>query len=99
MLMVINCYRPLTRDAISTLEVMREIEAAGGIRFTALINNSNLGVETTADAILASVRYANEVAEISGLPIVMTTADERLQDELNNKIPNLFPLKLQKKIQ
>ena len=99
MLMVINCYRPLTRDAASTLEVMREIEAAGGIRFTALINNSNLGVETTADAILASVRYANEVAEISGLPIVMTTADERLQDELNNKIPNLFPLKLQKKIQ
>ena len=99
MLMVINCYRPLTRDAISTLEVMREIEAAGGIRFTALINNSNLGVETTADDILASVRYANEVAEISGLPIVMTTADERLQDELNNKIPNLFPLKLQKKIQ
>ena len=99
MLMVINCYRPLTRDAISTLEVMREIEVAGGIRFTALINNSNLGVETTADDILASVRYANEVAEISGLPIVMTTADERLQDELNNKIPNLFPLKLQKKIQ
>ena len=99
MLMVINCYRPLTRDAASTLEVMREIEAAGGIRFTALINNSNLGVETTADDILASVRYANEVAEISGLPIVMTTADERLQDELNNKIPNLFPLKLQKKIQ
>ena len=99
MLMVINCYRPLTRDAISTLEVMREIEAAGGIRFTALINNSNLGVETTADDILASIRYANEVAEISGLPIVMTTADERLQDELNNKIPNLFPLKLQKKIQ
>ena len=99
MLMVINCYRPLTRDAASTLEVMREIEAAGGIRFTALVNNSNLGVETTADDILASVRYANEVAEISGLPIVMTTADERLQDELSNKILNLFPLKLQEKIQ
>ena len=26
MLMVINCYRPLTRDAASTIEVMREIE-------------------------------------------------------------------------
>ena len=42
MLMVINCYRPLTRDAASTLEVMREIEYAGGIRFTALVNNSNI---------------------------------------------------------
>ena len=99
MLMVINCYRPLTRDAASTLEVMREIEAAGGIRFTALVNNSNLGVETTAQDVLASVRYANEVADMSGLPVVMTTADERLEDELKYKISNLFPLKLQKKIQ
>ena len=99
MLMVINCYRPLTRDAASTIEVMREIEAAGGIRFTALVNNSNLGVETTAQDVLASVRYANEVADMSGLPVVMTTADERLEDELKYKISNLFPLKLQKKIQ
>ncbi len=99
MLMVINCYRPLTRDAASTLEVMREIEYAGGIRFTALVNNSNLGVETTAEDVIASMRYANEVAAMSGLPVVMTTADERLQEELKDKIPNLFPLKLQKKIQ
>ena len=99
MLMVINCYRPLTRDAASTVEVMREIEFAGGIRFTALINNSNLGTETTAEDVLASMRYADEVAEMSGLPVVMTTVDERLQNELSDKIPNLFPLKLQKKIQ
>ena len=99
MMMVINCYRPLTRDAASTIEVMREIETAGGIRFTALINNSNLGAETTAKDVLASMSYAEEVAVMSNLPLVMTTADERLQDELKDKIPNLFPLKLQKKIQ
>ena len=99
MLMVINCYRPLTRDAASTVEVMREIEAAGGSRFTAWVNNSNLGVETTAEDVLASMRYAEEVAAMSGLPVVMTAADERLQKELQDKIPNLFPLKLQKKIQ
>lgn len=99
MLMVINCYRPLTRDAASSVEVMREIEYAGGIRFTALINNSNLGVETTKEDVLASLRYAEQVAAMSGLPVVMTTVDERLQNELKDKIPNLFPLKLQKKIQ
>lgn len=99
MLMVINCYRPLTRDAASTLEVMREIEYAGGIRFTALVNNSNLGTETTAEDVIASMQYANEVAAMSGLPLVMTTADEKLTDELSEKIPNLFPLNLQKKIQ
>lgn len=99
MLMVINCYRPLTRDASSTVEVMREIEAAGGIRFTGLVNNSNLGVETTAEDVLTSMRYAEEVSIMSGLPVVMTTADEKLQEELKGKIPNLFSLKLQKKIQ
>ncbi len=99
MLMVINCYRPLTRDAASTIEVMREIEYASGIRFTALVNNSNLGVETTAEDVLSSMSYAKEVAAMSNLPIVMTTADEKLHGELADKIPNLFPLKLQKKIQ
>ena len=99
MLMVINCYRPLTRDASSTVEVMREIEAAGGIRFTGLVNNSNLGVETTAEDVLTSMRYAEEVSTMSGLPVVMTAADEKLQEELKGKISNLFSLKLQKKIQ
>ncbi len=99
MLMVINCYRPLTKDAASTLEVMREIEFAGGIRFTALVNNSNLGAETAATDVLASVQYAKEVAELSGLPIVMTTAEKSICKELEGKIPNLFPLSLQKKIQ
>ena len=96
MLMVINCYRPLTRDAASTLEVMREIEYAGGIRFTGLVNNSNLGAVTTAEDILASRDYAEEVARLSGLPIVMTSVRQDLYSEVEGKVPNAFPLGLQK---
>jgi hypothetical protein len=77
---------------------MREIELAGGIRFTGLINNSNLGGETCADDILQSVSYAEDTAKKSGLPLVMTTAEERLCKELEGKIPNLFALHLQKKL-
>ncbi len=99
MLMVINCFRPLTRDAASTLEVMREIEAAGGIPFTGLVNNSNLGAETTPEDVLASIPYAEEVSALSGLPVVMTTAEEPLAEALQERIPSLFPLTLQKKIQ
>ena len=98
MLLVINCYRPLTRDAISTLEVMKEIETAGGIRFTGLVNNSNLGAETVAEDVIKSVSYAKEVAEKSGLPLLMTAVEERLQKELEGKIPDLLPLTLQKKL-
>lgn len=97
MLMVINKFRPLTPDADSTIEVMREVEAAGGIRFTGLVNNSNLGEETTAQDVIESVAYANEVSEKSGLPVVMTSVKAELLEELNGRIDNLFPLTLQAK--
>ena len=42
MLTVINKYRPLTPDVESTVEVLREIEAASRIPFTGIVNNSNL---------------------------------------------------------
>ena len=96
MLMVINCYRPLTRDAASTMEVLREIEYAGGIRFTGLVNNSNLGTMTTAEDILASRDYAEEVSGLSGLPVVMTTVRQELYPAVVGKVPGAFPLGLQK---
>ncbi|MBE7011755.1 MAG: hypothetical protein E7415_03675 [Ruminococcaceae bacterium] len=94
MLFVINKYRFLTKDAISTIEVMREIEFAAGIKFTGIVNNSNLGEETTAETVLSSVSYANEVSELSGLPIKMTTVKKSLEDELKDKINNIVPLEL-----
>ena len=97
MLMVVNKYRPLTPDAPSTIEVMREIEWACGIPFTGVINNSNLAGETDASAVLDSITYAQEVCELSGLPLVLTTVEDRLYDELKDKISPLFRLKLQKK--
>ncbi|HAQ63748.1 MAG TPA: hypothetical protein DCR23_04720 [Ruminococcaceae bacterium] len=97
MLMVINRFRPLTPDAESTLEVMREIELAGGIKFTGLINNSNLGAQTEKEDVLSSVKYANEVSALSGLPVVLTTVEERLYNMLSGEIENLFALKLQKR--
>ena len=97
MLMVINKFRPLTPDADSTIEVMREVEFAGGIKFTGLVNNSNLGDETTAQDVIDSAAYANAVAEKSGLPVVLTTVKEDLFEELKGKVENLFPMKLQAK--
>lgn len=95
MLMVVNKFRPLTPDAESTIEVMREIEWACGIPFTGIINNSNLAGETDADDVLGSQTYAEEVAKLSNLPLVLTTVEEKFYDELKDKISPLFRLKLQ----
>lgn len=98
MLFVVNKFRPLTPDAESTVEIMREIEMAGKIKFTGVINNSNIGNETTADDVLNSLSYAEEISRIAGLPLVLTTVMEEIYDALEGKIPNLFALKLQKKL-
>ena len=98
MLLVINRYRPLTPDAPSTVEVMREIEQAGGIRFTGLVNNSNLGEETEPDTVLGSVPYAEELSRLTGLPVVMTAVKKNLFEALQGQVPGLFPLTLQAKI-
>lgn len=98
MYLVINMYRPLTRDASSTLEVMNEIEKAGSIKFTAIVNNSNLGEETTAQDVLDSIKYADEVSLLTGLPVAITTVKKSLFKELYGKVDNLMPLTLQEKI-
>ncbi len=99
MLLVINRFRPLTRDAASTIEVMREIEYAAGMRFTGIVNNSNLGNETTAETVLSSMDYADEICKATGLELKMTTVRSDLIPDLEGKINNLFPLELQAKIQ
>lgn len=95
MWLVVNRYRPLTPDIPSTVEVMREIEAASGLPFTGIINNSNLGAETTADTVLRAMEYAEHLAEATGLPLVATTVAEHLYSDLEGKINPLFPLQLQ----
>ena len=98
MLFVVNRFRPLTADAASTIEVMREIELASGMPFTAVVNNSNLGDETTVRDVLNSRGYAAEICERTGLPLKMTAVREELYPWLDSQIPNLFPMKLQDKI-
>ena len=91
---VANFYRPLTPNAEAALEVMREIEVAGKIPFTAIVHNSNLGEETKAEDVLAMQGEAERLSSITGLPLLFTASDARLADAL----PEAFHLRLQKKI-
>ena len=98
MIYVVNKYRPLTRDADSAIEVMREIEAACKLKFTCIINNSNLGIETDADTVLSSQIYAEEISDRTGLPILYTTVSGAVRAQLEDKIKNLYEINLQKRM-
>ena len=98
MLFVFNKYRPLTSTAQDAAEIMAEIETACHVKFTAIVNNSNLGEATTAEDILNSVDETEKLSELTGLPVKMTSVRSDLINNLNGKVENLFPLTLQKKI-
>ncbi len=96
MAFVVNCYRPMTSTPEDAVEIMREIETACGIKFNCIVNNSNLGEETTAKTVLDSLAFIDGLTALTGLPLWMTTVDERIADELSEI--SVLPMKLQKKI-
>lgn len=93
MLLVVNFFRPLTRTAEEALAVMREIEGAAGIPFTGIVNNSNLGAETTAEDVKGTAKEADRLAGLAGVPLVFTSFDGRLSPDCERP----FPLTLQQK--
>ena len=95
MAFVMNRYRPLTSTVEDTVEIMREIEAAAGIRFTCIVNNSNIGSETTREIFLESVAFAEAVSLATGLPIWLHTVEKSIAEGIS-EIP-VMPLTLQKK--
>lgn len=81
MFYVVNFYRPLTTTVDEAITVMREIENACGLSFTGIINNSNLGAETTLEKIKATYERAKELSLAVNLPIVYVSAEESIAKE------------------
>ncbi|MDR1913823.1 MAG: hypothetical protein LBQ68_04985 [Clostridiales bacterium] len=78
MLLVCNMYRPLSRDPRQIACIKEEIESAAKIKFTGIVNNSNLGSITSALDITNSLEYIHAASELCGLPIVFTSVKKDL---------------------
>ena len=96
MAFVLNRHRPLTSTVEDAVEIMREVEAAAGLKFNCIVNNSNIGSETTADTVRNSISFAEELSAVTGLPIWLHTAEKSVAEELSG-IP-MLSLSLQKKL-
>ncbi len=94
---VINKCRPLISTPENALGIMREIESASGIPFTAIANNTNLGEATTVDTINDSMEYTKAVSELAKLPVKFVSVKEGFEDKITADY-EIFPMKLQKKI-
>ncbi|MBP3310343.1 MAG: cobalamin biosynthesis protein CobQ [Ruminococcus sp.] len=69
---VINQRRYLTSTPEEVVALMYDIEAASRMKHTAIVNNTNLGCETTAAVVEASRGFAKETSAKTGLPVAFT---------------------------
>lgn len=79
MLAVVSFRRYLTRTAAEAETYLRGIEQASRMKLTGIVNNTNLGTETTADMILDSIPLCKELSEQMQLPIYATTVPEFIE--------------------
>lgn len=92
MLYVVNRYRVLTTKPEEAAALLREIESASRLKATAVVNNSHLKQLTTAQDIENSLDFAKSTAKFLNLPLLFTTAPEKIADSL--EIENLYPVKI-----
>jgi len=90
---VVNCYRYLTESPSEALELMHEIETVSRLHHTGIINNSNLGAETTAETIRMAQDYGEKIAAQANLPLVYQTFPKKLTEDVGN-IAHPFPLEV-----
>lgn len=97
MIFVVNFFRPITRTAEDALEIMREIESVSALKFTAIINNSNLGELTTKEDVASTEKEVKKLCKITSLPLLFTAVESNIYDVVKSSENVYFSLNLQKK--
>lgn len=96
MLAVVNFNRPLTSTPAEAMAVLKEIEEACSLPFTGIVNNTNLGMSTTADDVVGSARIAGDLSRMMGLPVRFTSVAAHLAERVAESLPDVFALDIQK---
>ncbi len=89
MIYVYNRHRPLTAELEDAIESLGSIEMISGMKFSGIVNNTNLGVETTASCIKDSKADCNALAEHYGIPLLCNCLMRTVSDD---GIDNLMPM-------
>lgn len=93
MLYVVNARRFLTGTPREAADLLRQIESASRLRATGIVNNTNLGMETTRQIVEEGIRFGEETARLTGIPFLFTAADKGLAG-LNRLKGPVFPVKI-----
>lgn len=82
MILVINQCRPLTRDPKDVIAMIADINRASKLQVTHIVNNSNLGLDTSLEQIAKSLDYGAKIIELSGIPLLYQAIPRKLLDPI-----------------
>ncbi|MBQ3115554.1 MAG: hypothetical protein IJC07_00830 [Clostridia bacterium] len=91
-LWVVNNLRPETRTVEDAIQIKKEIEYSAKLNFTGIVNNANLGDETTAQTIIDGLKFCEELSKATSLPIKFTSVRRDLIDEKLTNISKILPI-------
>ncbi|MBQ9485206.1 MAG: hypothetical protein IJU83_00020 [Clostridia bacterium] len=91
-LLVVNPFRPETRDIGGAVNVKNEIEAVSGIKFTGIVNNANLGAETEIEHIFYGKKFCEELSKKIGIPLKFSSVIRKFADDVRAKLENVLPM-------
>lgn len=89
-LLVVNCFRPETRTIEDIVKIKDEIEYASKLKFTGIVNNSNLGSITTLEDVLKGQDFCEKLSKEINIPIKFTSVLRGFDTQ--NKIKNVFEI-------
>ena len=91
-LFVLNPFRPETRDILGAYEMFTEIEKTSRIPFTGIVNNANLGEQTTEADILKGLKFAEEFSQKTGILVKFTAVRKYFLTENLKKLKNVLEI-------
>ncbi len=92
MLYVVNSRRELEPEPGEEAALLQRIQTASRLKVTHLVNNTNLGPETTPEVLRQSLPYLEEVSKRTGVPVLGAAAEERLAPYLEAE--GLLPVRV-----
>ena len=92
LLLVVNTYRPFTKDVPGIKKMLATIEKATHLKVTGLVANSNLGPETTPEIVKSGLDIIMTAAEELGIPVMGAGVRKDLVSAVGDLDAPLFPI-------
>ncbi|MGE5358107.1 MAG: hypothetical protein ACM3NQ_03755 [Bacteroidales bacterium] len=97
-LFIVNGNRPFAETPDAVVSMLREVEAVSRLKVQALIANSHLMDETTADIVGEGIELAGAVGRETGLPVRFGVVSARLIEAVATRYPELPLLPVERHI-